>query len=124
MTFSSEHDDFRRTIRRYIEEKINPRVDEWEREQMMPLHEVIADMAKLGFVGLEYDPEYGGQGADHLFTLVLAEELGRVDHGSFPMAFGVHVAMATPRCTNTAAMSSSASSWLRPCAVSRSRRSR
>lgn len=24
MTFSSEHDDFRRTIRRYIEEKINP----------------------------------------------------------------------------------------------------
>lgn len=75
MTFSSEHDDFRRTIRRYIEEKINPRVDEWEREQMMPLHEVIADMAKLGFVGLEYDPEYGGQGADHLFTLVLAEEL-------------------------------------------------
>ncbi|MFD6196509.1 acyl-CoA dehydrogenase family protein [Mycobacteriaceae bacterium NPDC060252] len=96
MPFSSEHDDFRSTVRRYIEEKINPHVDEWEREQMMPLHDVIADMAKLGLVGLEYDPEYGGQGADHLFTLVLAEELGRVDHGSFPMAFGVHVAMATP----------------------------
>ncbi len=99
MTFSSEHDDFRSTVRRYIEEKINPHVDDWEREQMMPLHDVIADMAKLGLVGLEYDPEYGGQGADHLFTLVLAEELGRVDHGSFPMAFGVQKANGHRRDT-------------------------
>lgn len=94
--FSTEHDDFRTTVRRYIEDKINPHVDEWERAQLMPLHEIVSDMAKLGLVGLEYDPEFGGQGADHTFTLVLAEELGRVDHGSFPMAFGVHIAMATP----------------------------
>jgi citronellyl-CoA dehydrogenase len=96
MTFTNEHGQFRQTIRRYVDEKINPHVDEWERAEAMPLHEIVSDMAKLGCVGLEYDPEFDGQGADHLFTLVLAEELGRVDHGSFPMAFGVHVAMATP----------------------------
>ncbi|CAM3861259.1 acyl-CoA dehydrogenase family protein [Smaragdicoccus niigatensis] len=94
--FTPEHEEFRKSVRRYIEDKINPHIDEWERAQFMPLHEIIPDMAKLGFVGLEYDPEYEGQGADHLFTLVLAEELGRVDNGSFPMAFGVHIAMATP----------------------------
>src|SRR5262245_66284649 len=62
----------------------------------MPLHEVFADMAKLGLVGLEYEPEYGGQGAEHMYTVILAEELGRCDHGAFPMAFGVQVDMATP----------------------------
>ena len=96
MTFSLEHEQFRASVRHYIDTHINPHIDAWERAEFMPLHEIIKDMAKLGFVGLEYDPEFNGQGVDHLFTLVLAEELGRVNHGSFPMAFGVHVAMATP----------------------------
>ncbi|WP_248489890.1 acyl-CoA dehydrogenase family protein [Tsukamurella sp. PLM1] len=96
MMFTGEHDQFRLSVRRFIDEKINPHVDEWERDKRMPLHEIIKDFAKLGAVGLEYEPEYNGQGADHLFTLVLAEELGRVDNGAFPMAFGVHVSMATP----------------------------
>jgi citronellyl-CoA dehydrogenase len=47
-------------------------------------------------LGLEYDPAYGGQGADHLFTLVLAEEFARADHGSIGMALGVVTDMATP----------------------------
>ena len=63
---------------------------------MMPLHDLFAAMAELGILGLEYDPAYGGQGADHLFTLILAEEFGRADHGSLPMALGVQVDMATP----------------------------
>ncbi len=96
MSFATEHEHFRQMVRRYVDEKINPHVDEWERAEMMPLHVIFRDMAKLGFLGLEYDTAYGGQAADHLFTLVLAEELGRVNHGSFPMALGVHVAMATP----------------------------
>ncbi|MET9487496.1 acyl-CoA dehydrogenase family protein [Nocardia sp. NPDC006630] len=96
MNYSSEHQQFRATVRRYVEQNINPHVDEWERAEMMPLHEIFADMAKLGMLGLEYDPAYGGQGADHLFTMVLCQEMGRVAAGSFPMAFGVQVAMATP----------------------------
>ncbi|MFI9508301.1 acyl-CoA dehydrogenase family protein [Nocardia sp. NPDC052566] len=96
MLYSDEHQQFRALVRRYVDEKINPRVDEWERTETMPLHEIFAEMAKLGMLGLEYDPAYGGQGADHLFTMVLCQELGRVAHGSFPMALGVQVAMATP----------------------------
>lgn len=96
MTLSLEHEQFRESLRRYIEQSINPNIDEWEQAQMMPLHEIISDMAKYGFIGLEYDPEFNGQGVDHLFTMVLAEELGHVNNGAFPMAFGSHVAMATP----------------------------
>ena len=96
MKYSEDQEQFRQIVRRYVEERLNPHVEEWERAEMMPMHDIIKDMSKLGMVGLEYDVEFGGQGADHLYTLVLAEELGRVDNGSFPMAFGVHAAMATP----------------------------
>jgi len=96
MPFSEEHRMFRRVVRRFVEEEINPRVDGWEEAGEMPLHEVFSQMADLGFLGLEYDPAYGGQGADHLFTVVLAEELGRADHGAIGMAVGVQTDMATP----------------------------
>lgn len=94
--FGEEHREFRRVVRRFVEHEINPRVDQWEAAGMMPLNELMVEMAKLGLIGLEYDPAYGGQGADHLFTVILAEELGRADHGSVGMAVGVQVAMATP----------------------------
>lgn len=96
MPFTDEHREFRRMVRQFVESEINPRVPDWEENRWMPLHEVLAQMASLGMLGLEYDPEFGGQGADHLFTVVLAEEFARADHGSIGMALGVVTDMATP----------------------------
>lgn len=83
-------------VREFVENEINPNVPQWEAEGWIPLHYVFDKMGQLGMLGLEYDPEFGGQGADHLFTVVLAEEMGRADHGSLGMAVGVQVDMATP----------------------------
>lgn len=96
MPFTQDHHDFRKMVRSFVENEINPHVEEWEAKEMMPLHDIFSEMAGLGLLGLEYDPEFGGQGADHFFTVVLAEELGRADHGSIGMAVGVQVDMATP----------------------------
>ena len=96
MKVTDEHHAFRSMVRDYVEREINPKIPDWEAAEMMPLHDIFADMAKLGMLGLEYEPEYGGQGADHMFTVILAEEFGRCDHGSLPMALGVQVDMATP----------------------------
>lgn len=96
MLLTEEHHAFRSMVRDYVENEINPHIDEWEAAEMMPLHDIFSDMAKLGLLGLEYDPEFGGQGADHMFTVILAEEFGRCGHGSLPMALGVQVDMATP----------------------------
>lgn len=96
MKFTPEHEAFRATVRRFVDERINPHADDWERAGMMPLHQIFKEMADLGMLGLEYDPAYGGQGADHSFTVVLAEELGRCGCGSFGLGLGVQVAMATP----------------------------
>jgi citronellyl-CoA dehydrogenase len=53
-------------------------------------------MGKLGLLGVEYDEKYGGQGADHLYTVILHEELGRVGPGGVVMGIGVQTDMATP----------------------------
>ena len=52
--------------------------------------------AQLGILGLEYDPAYGGQGADHSYTVVYGEEMGRAGCGGVPMAVSVQTDMATP----------------------------
>ena len=96
MTLTDEQERFRTMVRRYVEEKLNPRVPEWEAAEQLPLHDVFAEMAELGLLGLSYEPEYGGQGADPVYTMILAEEMGRCDHGALPMALGVQVDMATP----------------------------
>jgi citronellyl-CoA dehydrogenase len=94
--FTDEHDTFRRMVRQVVEKEIQPHVDAWERAGAFPAHELFAKLGELGLLGIEYDTEYGGLGADHLFTVVLCEELGRIDAGGIPMAIGVQTSMATP----------------------------
>ena len=53
-------------------------------------------MGDLGFLGLTKPVEYGGQGLDYSYAVVMAEELGNIACGSVPMAIGVQTDMATP----------------------------
>ncbi len=96
MRMTEEHEAFRKTVRNFVEREVNPYVDEWEAAGTFPAHELFAKLGALGLIGLEYDPEYGGQGADHSYTVVLGEELGRIDCGGVPMAITVQTDMATP----------------------------
>jgi citronellyl-CoA dehydrogenase len=62
MKLTDDHEAFRATVRRFVDERINPNADEWERAGMMPLHQIFKEMADLGMLGLEYDPKlvHGG----------------------------------------------------------------
>ncbi len=96
MRLTAEHEQFRKAVRQVVENDINPHVDEWEAAGIFPAKQVFSKLAEIGALGLEYDPEFGGQGADHSYTLVLAEELGRIDCAGVPMAIAVQAGMATP----------------------------
>jgi len=96
MLFGSDHEQFRKVIRQLVEEEINPKADEWEAARIFPAHELFPKFGSVGALGLEYDPEYGGGGADHSFTVVFAEEIGRADIAGVPMALAVQASMATP----------------------------
>lgn len=97
MRFTEEHAAFRKLAREVVEREIAPHVDDWERAGTFPAHELFPKLGELGLLGLEYDPEYGGQGADHRYTVILCEELARGSGAAgIPMAIGVQTSMATP----------------------------
>ena len=97
MRFTEEHEQFRKSVRAVIESEINPYVDEWEAAGIFPAHELFPKLAKVGIFGLEYDTEFGGQGADHTYTVVLGEELGATTNcAGVPMAIAVQASMSTP----------------------------
>jgi citronellyl-CoA dehydrogenase len=53
-------------------------------------------MGDLGFLGIRFDPEYGGQGLDYWYDLILLEEMAHCHGMGIPMAVSVQTHMATP----------------------------
>lgn len=96
MLFTNEHNELRRTVARFVEEEINPHVDEWEEAGIFPAHEVFKKMGDLGLLGISKPVEYGGLGLDYSYEMVLCEELGAIHCGGVPMGIGVQTNMATP----------------------------
>jgi citronellyl-CoA dehydrogenase len=93
---SDEHQIFRKTLRDLFEREIEPHVDAWEAARTFPAHELFPKLGSVGLLGLEYEMAYGGMGADHSFTVVAGEEMGRISCGGIPMAMAVQMSMATP----------------------------
>lgn len=94
--FTVEHETFRQTVRRFVEQEIRPHVDAWEAARMFPAHTLFKQMGDLGLLGLTYPEEYGGGGVDYWYNVVLLEEVGRAGCAGVPMAIAVHTDMATP----------------------------
>jgi len=94
--FTKAHQLFRESVRRFIDQDINPYVDEWEEAEIFPAHELFKKAGDLGLFGLSYPVEYGGMGADYWYNMALAEELARIKCAAIPMAMGVQCDMATP----------------------------
>jgi citronellyl-CoA dehydrogenase len=96
LRFTEEHEMFRSTVRDVVQKEIDPNADEWERTGDFPAHELFARFGELGLLGLEYDPAWGGGGADHVYTMIFGEEIGRSASLGVSMALAVQTDMATP----------------------------
>jgi acyl-CoA dehydrogenase len=93
--FSDEHEALRESIRRFVANELRPHAQEWEDARWFP-NTVFTRMAELGYLGLKYPEEYGGQGGDHVHDAVLAEELSRCGSGGLAAGIGAHIGIATP----------------------------
>jgi citronellyl-CoA dehydrogenase len=96
MRFTEDHQAFRKATRAVLEREIAPHFDRWEADGVFPAHDLFKRLGGAGLLGLEYDPAYGGQGADHSYTVILGEELGRLHAAGVSMAISVQTDMATP----------------------------
>ena len=96
MQLTPEHEALRATAKRFIAEKVNPFVDQWEADELFPAHQVFKGMGNLGLLGLDKPVENGGAGLDFSYAAVFAEALADINCGAIPMATGVQTDMATP----------------------------
>src|SRR2546430_16366096 len=64
MYFTDAHEELRLHIRKCLEKEVQPHLEEWE-EKTFP-DEIFRRFGELGFLGLRYPPEYGGEGGGHL----------------------------------------------------------
>ena len=94
MYFTDAHEELRLHIRKFLEKEVQPHLEEWE-EKTFP-NSIFQRLGELGFLGLRYPPEYGGQGGDYFSAVVLSEEMARAGSGGLGMAVAVQTEMATP----------------------------
>ena len=96
MLFTPEHNELRRSIQSFIATELNPYVDEWEKNGITPLRDIMGKMADLGLLGIDKPEAYGGLGLDYSFSMVANETLGEVDCGGVTLGIDVQTSMATP----------------------------
>ncbi len=93
--FGEEHEELRESVRRFVEKELRPHAQEWEDARWFP-NEVFKELASVGFLGLKYPEEYGGEGGDHVHDAVFTEELSRCGSGGVAAGIGAHIGIATP----------------------------
>ena len=94
--FTEEHEQLRESISRFVSTEIAPNVDEWEEAREFP-RELYDRCGELGFFGLKYPTELGGQGGDYVHDAVWTEELAYSGAGGGVAAgLGAHTGIATP----------------------------
>ena len=93
MYFTEEHELFRQSLRDFLQKEVVPHVDEWEENGKID-PSIWKKMGEMGFLGISYPEEYGGMDLDFFYTVILLEELQRVNSGGFAAAIWAHVYLA------------------------------
>ncbi len=87
--FGPAHEDFRRSVRAFVDSEITPFVAAWDEAGSFP-RELYGKAADIGLLGVGYPEHLGGTPADLFFTLVAAEELARAGSGGVQAGLGSH----------------------------------
>ena len=78
--YNEEHEIFRESLKKFIDNEIVPYIDEWEEKREIPLS-LWKKMGSLGYLCPFVDEEYGGSGVGFEYSVIIIEELGKVNVG-------------------------------------------
>jgi alkylation response protein AidB-like acyl-CoA dehydrogenase len=92
--FGQEHEDLRQSMQAWVKNELYPHRNEWE-DTYWPTS-AMERAGELGFLGLCFPEEYGGQGGDYYYSLVRAECMSYSGSGGTNMAFAVQSDMVLP----------------------------
>jgi acyl-CoA dehydrogenase len=91
--FSEHHEQFRDTVRRFLEKEVAPHHAHWEDEGYVD-REVWTKAGEAGLLCTSMPEAYGGADADKLYSVVLFEEIAR--QGYTGLGFGLHNEIVAP----------------------------
>ncbi len=91
--FSPEHEEFRASFRRFLEKEVLPHHEAWE-ERGYVAREVWRAAGEHGFLCPSMPQEYGGAGADRLYSMVMMEETAKARTSG--LGFSLHSEIVAP----------------------------
>jgi citronellyl-CoA dehydrogenase len=94
LIFTDHHEDLRESMKAWVLKELTPHRNEWE-ETGWP-DEAMRRAGELGYLGLCFPEEYGGQGGDYFYSLVRAECMSYSGNGGLNMGFAVQTDMVLP----------------------------
>ncbi len=91
--FSEDHEMFRMSVRRFFERELAPHHESWEEVGEVPRW-AWTKAGELGFLCAAIPAEYGGAGADRLYSTILMEEQARLNLTG--LGFALHSDIVAP----------------------------
>lgn len=93
MYFTEEHQLFRESLKDFLQKEVVPHIEEWESSGTID-RAIWKKFGEMGYFGLSTPEEYGGLGLDLFYTVILLEELQKINSGGFAAAVWAHVYLA------------------------------
>jgi alkylation response protein AidB-like acyl-CoA dehydrogenase len=92
--YEQEHEDFRATVRAFLEKEVVPHHDQWEKDGQVS-REVWLKAGETGLLCFDVDEQYGGAGiSDFRYNAIVSEEISKV--GASGLGFPVHTDIIVP----------------------------
>jgi acyl-CoA dehydrogenase len=93
MNFTEEHQLFRESLKDFLQKEVVPHIEKWEETGTIDRF-IWPKFGEMGFFGLATSEEDGGLNLDLFYTIVLLEELQKINSGGFAAAIWAHVYLA------------------------------
>lgn len=93
MYFTEEHNLFRESLQEFLKKEVVPHIDKWEETGTIDSF-IWKKFGEMGFFGIHYPEAYGGLNLDLFYTVILQEELQKINSGGFAAAIWAHVYLA------------------------------
>lgn len=91
--FDAEHEAFRDTVRRFMENEVTPHHARWEEQQHVD-RDVWTKAGEAGFLCPTMPEQYGGAGVDKRFSVIVFEEVARAN--ATGLGWGLHSEIVAP----------------------------
>lgn len=93
MYFTEEHQLFRQSLKDFLQKEVVPHIEKWEKTGTIERF-IWSKFGEMGYFGLATPTEYDGLDLDLFYTVILLEELQKINSGGFAAAIWAHAYLA------------------------------